>query len=147
MKKYLDIFSKNQIKKINGLRESGGKKFEKFSFGDTITVTYKNVENIKIGGRKDPSSEQATIRTQSFSGVCIGIHNNGDSTTFIVRKIIDKEGSYQKSFMLYAPIIESIEVVKYGKVRRAKLYYLNTLYGKAARIKEKKFVKVAKAAI
>jgi large subunit ribosomal protein L19 len=95
-----------------------------FSPGDTIAVHVKVIE-----GNKE--------RIQIFSGVCIKRHENGINSTITVRKISNGVG-VERIFPLHSPRIEKIEVVRKGKVRRAKLYYLRKLQGKAARIKEDK---------
>lgn len=97
-----------------------------FQAGDTITVTYKILE-----GNKE--------RLQSFRGVVIQIKGTGKTKMFTIRKISNGVG-VERIFPLYSPHIDSIEVNKHGKVRRAKLYYLRNLTGKKARIREKKVV-------
>ena len=101
-------------------RLSEGKTFPKMNPGDTVVVNVNVVE----GSRK---------RVQAFEGVIIAIRNRGLNSAFTVRKISSGEGVEQ----LYSPLIASIEVKRHGDVRRAKLYYLRNLSGKAARIKEK----------
>ena len=100
------------------------KEVPSFKSGDTITVTYKIVE-----GNKE--------RLQSFRGTVIQIKGRGVTKMFTIRKISDGIG-VERIFPLYSPHIDSIEVNKVGKVRRAKLYYLRALTGKKARIKEKR---------
>jgi large subunit ribosomal protein L19 len=95
-----------------------------FSPGDTIRVNVRVRE-----GEKE--------RIQAFEGVCIAIKNAGMSETFTVRKISGGIG-VERIFPLNSPSIESIELLRRGRVRRAKLYYLRNLRGKAARIKEKR---------
>lgn len=95
-----------------------------FSSGDTIRVRIKITE----GTRE---------RTQAFEGVCIARKNASINSSFTVRKVRYGEG-VERVFPLYSPIIEKIEVLRKGKVRRAKLYYLRALRGKAARIAEAK---------
>ncbi len=104
-------------------RLSEGKSIPEFSPGDTLRVNVKVVE----GNRE---------RVQAFEGVCIGRKNRGLNSAFTVRKISYGEG-VERVFPLYSPRIESIEVVRRGKVRRAKLYYLRGRTGKAARISER----------
>jgi large subunit ribosomal protein L19 len=94
-----------------------------FRAGDTVVVTVK----VKEGTRE---------RLQAFEGVVIARHNAGISSSFTVRKISYSEG-VERLFPLHSPIVDSIKVIRRGKVRRAKLYYLRSLRGKAARIKEK----------
>src|SRR3984893_6201258 len=103
---------------------TGKREFPKFRSGDNITVNYKIVE-----GNKE--------RIQSFKGDVIKRQGNGFTSTFTVRKISDGVG-VERTFPLYSPNIESIEVNKSGRVRRAKLYFLRDRSGKSARIKEKK---------
>lgn len=93
-----------------------------FRPGDTVRVHAKVIE-----GNKE--------RTQIFEGVVIARKHGGISETFTVRKISHGVG-VERTFMLHSPRIDKIEVVRRGKVRRAKLYYLRTKIGKAARIKE-----------
>ncbi len=95
-----------------------------FGPGDLIRVTTK----IKRGNK---------MRLHHFEGRVIGMRGSGTGKTFMVRKISHGIG-IEKIFPLYTPIIESIEVLKKGKVRRAKLFYLREKEGKAARVKEKK---------
>jgi large subunit ribosomal protein L19 len=94
-----------------------------FRPGDTLRVNYKVVE----GTRE---------RVQAYEGVCIGRKNAGMSSSFTVRKISSGEG-VERVFPLYSPNIDSIVVVRMGRVRRAKLYYLRERRGKSARITER----------
>lgn len=98
-------------------------KIDKFSVGDTITVGLKIVDG-------------NAIRTQDFTGVCIAIRKKGAGTNFIVRKM-SGEVAVERNVMLYSPLVAYVKVVRRGVVRRAKLYYMRNLRGKAARIKEK----------
>lgn len=93
-----------------------------FSPGDNVAVSVKVIE----GTRE---------RLQIFEGVVIAKRNRGINSAFTVRKVSHGEG-VERSFQTHSPIISSIEVQRYGKVRRAKLYYLRDLAGRAARIKE-----------
>jgi large subunit ribosomal protein L19 len=97
-----------------------------FKPGDTVKVQVKIVEGDKS-------------RIQAFQGVVIGRQNGGIRESFTVRKISNGVG-VERSFPLHSPSVETIEVVTRGHVRRAKLYYLRKLRGKAARIREKKYV-------
>ena len=94
-----------------------------FSPGDTVEVKVK----VKEGTRE---------RLQAFSGVVIAKRNRGLNSSFTVRKISHGEG-VERVFQTYSPAVHSVEVKRRGNVRRAKLYYLRNLRGKAARIKEK----------
>ncbi len=101
------------------------KKIPDFKAGDTVKVMYKIVED---KGRE---------RLQAYEGVCIARSNNGVNSSFTVRKISFGEG-VERVFPLYSPNVAEIEVVRRGKVRRSKLYYLRSLFGKKARITEEK---------
>ena len=101
-----------------------GKKFPEFKSGDTITVAYKIIDGTKE-------------RIQLYRGVVIRISGHGDKKRFTVRKMSGTVG-VERIFPIESPNIDSIEVNKRGKVRRAKLYYLRALTGKKARIKEKR---------
>ena len=102
---------------------SAGKDIPDFQPGDTVIVNVKIVE----GERS---------RVQAYEGVCIGRAGSGLNQNFTVRKISYGEG-VERVFPLYAPMIDSIKVVRRGKVRRAKLYYLRGRRGKSARIFER----------
>ena len=99
------------------------KKITDFNPGDTIKVGVKIIE-----GKKE--------RIQYFEGVCIAKKNRDINSSFTVRKISFGEG-VERTFALYSPIVDSIKVIRSGKVRRAKLYYLRDRTGKSARIAEK----------
>jgi large subunit ribosomal protein L19 len=102
---------------------SAGKEIPDFQPGDTLIVNVKIVEGEKS-------------RVQAYEGVCIGRAGAGLNENFTVRKISYGEG-VERVFPLYAPMIDSIKVVRRGKVRRAKLYYLRGRRGKSARIIER----------
>ena len=102
---------------------SANKTIPEFGPGDTLIVNVKVVEGERT-------------RVQAYEGVCIGRNGAGINQNFTVRKISYGEG-VERVFPLYAPMIDSIKVVRRGKVRRAKLYYLRGLRGKSARITEK----------
>jgi large subunit ribosomal protein L19 len=102
---------------------SAGKDIPEFGPGDTVLVNVKVVE----GERS---------RVQAYEGVCIARSGSGLNESFTVRKISYGEG-VERVFPLYAPMIDSIKLVRRGKVRRAKLYYLRGRRGKSARIAEK----------
>lgn len=93
-----------------------------FKAGDTLKVHVKIVEGDKQ-------------RIQVFQGVCIARHNKGAGSSFMVRKVSNGVG-VERVFPLHAPTVDKIEVLTIGRVRRAKLYYLRNLQGKAARIRE-----------
>ena len=102
--------------------ENMRKDIPQFKAGDTLRVHVKITEGDKQ-------------RIQVFQGVCIKRHNNGVGSSFTVRKVSNAMG-VERVFPLHGPCLDKIEVVTIGRVRRAKLYYLRNLQGKAARIKE-----------
>ena len=116
--KNIEDINKAAIKKI-----IANKKITDFSPGDTIKVGVKIVE-----GKRE--------RIQYFEGVCIAKKNRDINSSFTVRKISFGEG-VERTFALYSPNVDSIKVIRTGKVRRAKLYYLRDRKGKSARIAEK----------
>ena len=116
--KNIEDINKAAIKKIVANR-----KITDFSPGDTIKVGVKIVE-----GKRE--------RIQFFEGVCIAKKNRDINSSFTVRKISFGEG-VERTFALYSPNVDSIKVIRTGKVRRAKLYYLRDRKGKSARIAEK----------
>lgn len=118
MTNIIETLDKEEIARV-----SEGKEIPHFSPGDTLTVNVK----IKEGDRE---------RVQRFEGVCIARSGGGIQESFTVRKISFGEG-VERVFPLYSPMLESIEVKRKGKVRRAKLYYLRDRRGKSARIAER----------
>jgi large subunit ribosomal protein L19 len=114
----IEQLEREQIAKL-----SAGKEIPDFQPGDTVIVNVKVVEGERT-------------RIQAYEGVCIGRAGAGLNENFTVRKISYGEG-VERVFPLYSPMIDSLRVVRRGKVRRAKLYYLRGLRGKAARISEK----------
>ncbi len=102
-----------------------------FASGDTVKVSARIVE-----GEKE--------RTQSFQGVVIKVRRGGVGASFTVRRIAYGIG-VERTFPLYSPLVEKVEVVRQGKVRRAKLYYLRGLSTRASRIKEKRTAKEKKS--
>jgi len=112
--KYIESFEKAQLE---------GKSVPDFRAGDTVRVAVR----IKEGDK---------TRVQNFEGLCIAIRGQGTGKTFMVRKIGANSVGVERIFPLYSESIESIEVLRKGRVRRAKLFYLRDLKGKAARIKE-----------
>ena len=113
----LKQIEQEQIEKL-----SAGKDIPDFAPGDTVIVNVK----VREGDR---------TRVQAYEGLCIGRSGGGINQSFTVRKISYGEG-VERVFPLYAPMVDSIKVVRRGKVRRAKLYYLRGLRGKKARIAE-----------
>ncbi len=113
MSNLLQKFEEQQLESFKKLTN-----YPKFSVGDTINI------KMKVGER-----------FQNYEGVCIAISNSGINSSCTVRKVAYGEG-VEKNFPLYSPHMESIEIVKYGKVRRSKLYYLKDRLGKSAKISE-----------
>lgn len=116
----MNIIAKYEAKQLEKLN----KEIPEFGAGDTVKVHVK----VKEGNRE---------RVQVFEGVCIGKRNAGYNSSFTVRKVSYNEG-VERVFPVYSPIIDKIECVRRGAVRRAKLYYLRDRRGKSARIAEKK---------
>ena len=116
--KNIEDINREAVKKI-----VSSKKIADFSPGDTIKVGVKIIE-----GKRE--------RIQYFEGVCIAKKNRDINSSFTVRKISFGEG-VERTFALYSPNVSSIKIVRSGKVRRAKLYYLRDRKGKSARIAEK----------
>ncbi len=112
----IEMLEKEEIARLD-------KKVPEFAPGDTVKVNVR----VKEGDRE---------RVQAYEGVCIGRAGSGLNENFTVRKISFGEG-VERVFPVHAPIVQSIEVVRRGKVRRAKLYYLRNRRGKSARITEK----------
>ena len=119
MANILAKFEEAQIKKAKE-----DKNHPEFSYGDTIRVNVKIIEG---------NSE----RIQAYEGLCIAKRSKGLRSSFIVRKMSNGQG-VERIFPLYSPVVDSIVVIKRGVVRRAKLYYMRKLKGKAARIVEKR---------
>lgn len=129
----MNIVQKLEQEQIAKLIENR-KQMDSFSPGDTVRVGVRIVEG-------------ANERIQMFEGICIARKNDGLGSSFTLRKISHGEG-VERVFPLYSPRLDSIECVRRGDVRRAKLYYLRGLTGKAARIKEKMdFTKKKKSAV
>ena len=125
----MNLIQELEKEQLDKLRES--KQIPDFAPGDTVRVNVKN-------------SEGTRESVQAYEGVVIGRSGSGINESFTVRKISYGEG-VERVFPVYSPTIESISVVKKGKVRRAKLYYLRDRRGKSARIAEKIDVKRQKA--
>jgi large subunit ribosomal protein L19 len=112
-----------ELEKEQMAKLSAGKEIPDFEPGDTVLVNVKVVEGDRT-------------RVQAYEGVCIGRSGGGLNENFTVRKISYGEG-VERVFPLYSPAVDSIRVVRRGKVRRAKLYYLRERRGKSARISER----------
>jgi large subunit ribosomal protein L19 len=117
----MDIIAQIEKEQLDKL--AAGKDIPDFEPGDTVVVNVKVVEGERT-------------RIQAYEGVCIGRSGGGLNQSFTVRKISYGEG-VERVFPLYSPMVDSIKLVRRGKVRRAKLYYLRGRRGKAARIGEK----------
>jgi len=117
----MNLLQKIESQQLDKLKTTA--KIAEFSIGDTVCVNVKVVE----GTRE---------RIQAYEGICIARRNAGLNSAFTVRKISYGEG-VERVFPLFSPRIESVELIRRGNVRRAKLYYLRNLRGKAARITEK----------
>lgn len=118
----LEKFEQRQVESL-----AKEKKIPEFGPGDTLRVNVKIVEG---------AGDEAKTRIQAYEGVCIARGGKGVNATFTVRKISYGEG-VERVFPLYSPSIDSIELVRRGTVRRAKLYYLRDRSGKSARITER----------
>ncbi len=119
MTNIIEQFEKGQIEKL-----TENKSVPDFRAGDTVKVSVRVIDG-------------ANERLQAYEGVVIAKRNRSLTSSFVVRKVSHGEG-VERRFMTYSPIVAKIEVVKRGIVRRAKLFYLRELSGKAARIKERK---------
>ncbi len=118
----MNIIEELEREQIARLTE--GREVPDFAPGDTLRIGVRVVEGTRS-------------RLQAFEGVCIGRSNKGLNSNFTVRKLSYGEG-VERVFPLYSPLVEKIEVIRRGDVRRAKLYYLRGRTGKAARIPEKR---------
>ncbi len=116
----MDIIQQLDAEQMAAIEEK--RKLPQFSPGDTIRV------NVRV-------TEGTRTRVQAYEGVCISRSGGGLNENFTVRKISYGEG-VERTFPIYSPMIESVDVVRRGKVRRAKLYYLRDRRGKSARITE-----------
>ena len=125
----MNTVQKFEQRQIAQLTES--KQIPEFRVGDTISVNVKIIEGV-------------SERLQAFEGVCIARSNKGVNSSFTLRKISHGEG-VERVFPLYSPRLENIKLVRRGEVRRAKLYYMRDLTGKAARITEKRDPKAGAA--
>ncbi|GIU01489.1 50S ribosomal protein L19 [Sulfurovum sp. TSL6] len=112
--KYIESFEQAQVENRN---------IPAFRAGDTVRVAVRIKEGEKT-------------RVQNYEGLCIAIRGQGTGRTFMVRKMGANSVGVERIFPLYSDSIESIEVLRRGRIRRAKLFYLRELKGKAARIKE-----------
>ncbi len=122
MSNIIDSFNKQELERLKLLKTSP---IKPFNVGDNVSVKYKITEG-------------ASTRIQAFNGVVIAKSKSFEnySATFTVRKISSGIG-VERKFMLHSPLVSEVEILKKGVIRRAKLYYLRKLTGKASRIKEK----------
>lgn len=128
-------FTKETIREI-GMYD---RPFPALEIGDLVAVSLRIVEKKDKKDKKDArgdKSAEITERLQVFEGNILAMSKNGISTTFTVRKIGAHGIAIERILPYYSPLIESITVLKKGRVRRAKLYYLRDRVGKAARVKE-----------
>ncbi|MBQ4875416.1 MAG: 50S ribosomal protein L19 [Rickettsiaceae bacterium H1] len=116
----LEEYNNEQMKKL-----SEGKQIIDFRAGDTLELVLR----VAYGENE---------RLQRFTGLCIARKNRGLHSSFILRKVDKNGGAVERLFPLYSPVIKEMKVIRYGAVRRAKIYYIRNLFGKAARIKERK---------
>ena len=119
MTNMIEQFEQDQIGKL-----TENKEVPEFRAGDTVRVSVRVIDG-------------TTERLQAYEGVVIAKRSRGVTSSFVVRKVSHGEG-VERRFMTYSPIVAKIDVIKRGIVRRAKLFYLRELSGKAARIKERK---------
>jgi len=127
----MNLIQTLEREQMNAVR--GGRKLPPFRPGDTLKV---NVKVVDVTYDEKAKQNKTRERLQAFEGVCIGRSGAGLNESFTVRKISYGEG-VERVFPLYSPLVDSVEVVRRGKVRRAKLYYLRGRRGKAARITER----------
>ncbi|WBX85043.1 50S ribosomal protein L19 [Sphingosinicella microcystinivorans] len=118
---------------MNLIQQLEAEQIEKLAAGKTIPE-FRPGDTLRVGVRV---VEGERTRVQNFEGVCIARSNKGVSSNFTVRKVSFGEG-VERVFPLYSPNVDSIEVVRRGAVRRAKLYYLRGRSGKSARIAERR---------
>ncbi len=120
----------------------GGKKLPSFRTGDTLKV---NVKVVDVSFDEKTKQQKTRERVQAFEGVCIARFGAGLNESFTVRKISYGEG-VERVFPIFSPLVDSVEVLRHGKVRRAKLYYLRGRRGKSARIAERQTAREAQDA-
>src|ERR1700742_2642301 len=127
----MDIIKELETEQMQALR--GGKTHPEFRPGDTLKV---NVKVVEVTYDEKAKQNKTRERLQAFEGVCIARHGAGLNESFTVRKLSYGEG-VERVFPVYSPLVDSVTVVRKGKVRRAKLYYLRGRTGKSARITER----------
>ena len=131
------------MKAIETVESADLKKLPQLNPGDTVRV-HVRVKETSVKEEKGRTKETERERVQVFEGVVIGLRGHGVRSTMTVRKVSFGQG-VERIFPLHAKTIEKIEVVKHARVRRAKLYFLRELKGKAGRMKEKRVPTPAQA--
>jgi large subunit ribosomal protein L19 len=126
----MNLLKELEIEQIKAL---GAKARPEFRPGDTLKV---NVKVVDVTYDEKSKQNKTRERLQAFEGVCIARQGEGLNESFTVRKISYGEG-VERVFPVYSPLVDSVQIVRKGKVRRAKLYYLRGRRGKAARIAER----------
>ena len=127
----MNLLQQLEAEQMTTLR--GGKGRPEFRPGDTVKV---NVKVVDVSFDEKSKQTKTRERLQAFEGVCIARFGTGINESFTVRKISYGEG-VERVFPVYSPLVDSVQVVRKGKVRRAKLYYLRGRRGKSARIVER----------
>jgi large subunit ribosomal protein L19 len=131
----MNLIQTLEAEQMQALR--GGNPLPSFRAGDTLRVSVKVVD---VAFDEKTKQTKTRERLQAFEGVCIARAGSGINENFTVRKISYGEG-VERVFPVYSPLVAAIEVVRRGKVRRAKLYYLRERRGKSARIAERQHVR------
>ena len=134
----MNLLQQLEAEQMTALR--GGKPHPEFRPGDTVKV---NVKVVDVSFDEKTKQTKTRERLQAFEGVCIARFGQGLNESFTVRKISYGEG-VERVFPVYSPNIDSVKVLRRGKVRRAKLYYLRDRRGKSARIAERSDNQAAK---
>src|SRR5438105_9064815 len=127
----MNLIETLEREQMNAVR--GGRKLPPFRPGDTLKV---NVKVVDVTYDEKAKQNKTRERLQAFEGVCIARQGAGLNESFTVRKLSYGEG-VERVFPIYSPLVDSVNVVRKGKVRRAKLYYLRGRQGKSARIAER----------
>ena len=131
----MNLIQTLEAEQMQALR--GDKKLPAFRAGDTLKV---NVKVVDVTYDEKSKQTKTRERLQAFEGVCIARSGSGLNENFTVRKISYGEG-VERVFPVFSPLVASVDVVRHGKVRRAKLYYLRGRRGKSARIAERQRVR------
>jgi large subunit ribosomal protein L19 len=131
----MNLIQTLEAEQMQALR--GGREIPSFRPGDTLRVSVKVVD---VAFDEKSKQNKSRERLQAFEGVCIARSGSGINENFTVRKISYGEG-VERVFPVYSPLVAAIDVVRRGKVRRAKLYYLRKRRGKSARVAERQHVR------